>query len=333
MCPIEARLAAAASGEDAAAIEHARECVACRTTIAAQREVIEAMSRLAPAPLRADRRAALAAEVMAHSDFEATPTWRGGRVMLVSTLLVAAGLALVMFAAGPRAGKAPDAPMVATSEELGVETSERAHLEAVPEPLRASLVASGADFARVQRGDADVVTLRDGEVSVDSMNRESVTIVAGDTRVTITGSRAKVVARRGVIVTTHVFAGTASVTTKGKSHVIDAGDVWMREAERAVAEPEAKTPKLDTSKPAQSLDAFRIGWEALRDRRHADAIEAFDRATDPVVAEDAAFWAAIAAERAGDLGAAASRLRTFLEKYPGSPRADAAKAALERVLK
>ena len=55
--------------------------------------------------------------------------------------------------------------------------------------------------------------------------------------------------------------------------------------------------------------------------------------TDPVVAEDAAFWAAIATERAGDSDGAATRLRTFLDRFPASPRAEAARAALERVTK
>jgi uncharacterized cupin superfamily protein len=173
----------------------------------------------------------------------------------------------------------------------------------------------------MQHGDEDVVTLRDGEVSVDATDREPVTVVAGDTKVTI-ASRAKVVARRGVIVTARVFAGTAHVTTtNGRQQVIDAGDVWMREPD--------VTPTAVAA--TDSLVAFRTGWEELRAHHHPQAIAAFDRATDPVVAEDAAFWAAIATERAGDLDGAATRLRAFLDRFPSSPRAEAARAALDRV--
>lgn len=75
--------------------------------------------------------------------------------------------------------------------------------------------------------------------------------------------------------------------------------------------------------------AFRRGWEALRAQRYADAIAAFDKATDPVVAEDAAFWSAIAAQRGGDLDDARKRFDSFLSRFPASPRADAARRARE----
>jgi hypothetical protein len=43
-CPAPARLAAAASGEDAFATAHAADCTRCATTIAEQRELVFAAS-------------------------------------------------------------------------------------------------------------------------------------------------------------------------------------------------------------------------------------------------------------------------------------------------
>jgi len=80
-----------------------------------------------------------------------------------------------------------------------------------------------------------------------------------------------------------------------------------------------------------ALVAFRTGWTALRAGRNADAIAAFDRATSPVVAEDAIYWAAIAARRAGDRAEAARRLRAFLAAYPTSPHVASARAELAAV--
>lgn len=325
-CPNEARLAAAVSGEDAAALEHARACLRCRAALVEQHQVITALRTLARPSLGTDRRAALKAEVMAAGDAVDMlgPRWRGERVMAyVMGAFAAAAVVIVVLATRPRSGQAPAAPAIATVEEPRVELAETAQIAAVPAavPERAAVIAAGADFARAQNGDEDVVVLRDGEVSVDARDREPVTIVVGDTRVVIARSRAKVVARRGVIVTTHVFAGTAQVTANGRSHVVDAGDVWTREPE----------PAVEAAPGGDALAAFRDGWEHLRARRHAQAIAAFDRAIDPVVAEDAAFWAAIACERAGDNDAAATRLRAFLDSYPSSPRAEAARAALVRV--
>ena len=319
-CPDPAQLAAAASGEDVAVIEHTRECLRCRAVLIEQRELIAAARRLARPALRPERRARLAAEVMAASDFE-TPRWRGERVMAVTASIVAAAAIVTLVLAARRpAGQAPPPPELATLDEPATKSARRVHEVPVAAPQRAAIIGKGAVFARVQRGDEDVVTLRDGEVSIDATDREPVTVVAGDTRVMIVASRAKVIARQGVIVTTHVFAGNAQVTTNGRSQVIDAGDVWMR--------PE---PKPAATAPTEAMAAFRQGWEQLRGKRHADAIAAFDRATDPVVAEDATFWAAIATERAGDLDGAATRLRAFLDRFPQSPRAEAARAALVRV--
>jgi hypothetical protein len=320
-CPAEARLAAAASGEDAGVLDHARECLVCRAALIEQRELLSAVRMLAKPALRPERRAALAAEVMAASDIEA-PRWPGARVMAIAAgLAAAAAIAMIVVATRAPVGTVPAAPDIATLDEPAIRSAGSVFLEPVAAPLRATVVSTGADFARALRGDDDVLVLRDGELSIDATDREPVTVVAGDTRVTIASSRAKVVARHGVIVTTHVFAGTAEVTANGRSRVIDAGDVWMREPEASPTE----TPAND------SLAAFRQGWEALRAHDHPHAIAAFDRATDPVVAEDAAFWAAIATERAGDLDGAAARLRAFLERFPTSPRAETARAALVRV--
>jgi hypothetical protein len=82
---------------------------------------------------------------------------------------------------------------------------------------------------------------------------------------------------------------------------------------------------------AESARAFQDGWAALHAGRDTDAIAAFDRATDPSVAEDATYWAAVAAERAGDVTNATRRMRDFLARFPGSPRVGAARAALDRL--
>ena len=325
-CPAPARLAAAASGEDAAAVAHTRDCLSCRVEYEQQRIVIAAARAMQPPRLSPQRRAELAAEVMAQGDAEA-PAWRGDRVMAVvsSVVAVAAVVTLVLAGRSP----APEVPVNAvapSADEPAVRVARAEHQEMVAEPARAAVSASGAVFARAQQGDQDVVTLSEGEVSVDSTDREPVTVIAGDTRIVITSSRAKVVARQGAIVTAHVFAGTAQVTSKGRSVVIASGAVWMREPEPAARHEPAAAP-------SDSLSAFREGWEDLRAHHYPQAIAAFDRATDAVVAEDAAFWAAIATERAGDNDGAATRLRAFLERFPQSPRADAAQAALARVTK
>ncbi|HEX5063052.1 MAG TPA: hypothetical protein VFV99_26940, partial [Kofleriaceae bacterium] len=232
-CPAPARLAAAATGEDLGVLDHARGCLACRAALIEQGEVIRAARMLKHPSLAADRRAALAAEVMARADVaDAQRPWRGERVMAIAASVVAAAavVTIVLASGGPRP-QIPAAPQIAADEEPAVHTSRPTHLDVVAAPLRANVVGTGAELSRALHGEQDVVTLREGEVSVDATDREPVTIVAGDTRVVIASSRAKVVARRGVIVTAQVFAGTAQVTSGGRQQVIDAGDVWMHAPE------------------------------------------------------------------------------------------------------
>jgi tetratricopeptide (TPR) repeat protein len=119
-----------------------------------------------------------------------------------------------------------------------------------------------------------------------------------------------------------------------KAPVVDAGEPRRvpgraRQVFGAGADKHREVIERDSLVEDSPLAAFRAGWEALRAQRYADAIAAFDRATDPAVAEDAAFWAAIAAQRAGQPDDARKRLDLFLATFPESPRAESARRARE----
>jgi hypothetical protein len=111
---------------------------------------------------------------------------------------------------------------------------------------------------------------------------------------------------------------------------VEAPEAEAAPAEPAHQPPEASTlPKLNTG-PAEQ--AFALGWSALRGGRAAEAAEAFHRAaglTDSPIAEDANYWEAVSLARAGEASHAEQTLRAFIERYPHSPRAAAARAALE----
>ena len=271
-----------ASGEVDTA--HADACLVCRRELAAQ-QAMRLQVAVLPAPrLDADRRRALAAEVMARADLhddvrEVSSRTRRvaiGGVVLGGVALAAAAL-LALFVHDEGAASSPG----------------------------------------MARGASDVV-----EPRADAVDRTATSNAATSNAATSN-------------------ALTASNTSTASTAPIDVGPR---------VEP-ARKPKVDgsrqvfgatTDRHGQAIErdllveqspvvAFRAGWEALRARRYDDAISAFDRATDPAVAEDAAFWAAIAAQRAGRSDDARKRLDAFLAEFPDSPRAESARRARESV--
>src|SRR5262249_11519310 len=157
--------------------------------------------------------------------------------------------------------------------------------------------------------DVDTVRLRDGILVIDTRDRNPIAVAMADTTIEVTNGRAEVVASGSSVVSVRALAGSVD-RVRGDSRVAISGR-WSPPAGR------------DTS-----LAAFRAGWRSLRDGRNGDAKLAFDPATDPVVAEEASFWAAVAADRNGDPETAIRRFERFLDDYPDSTRAEAARAAL-----
>jgi len=276
-----------ASGEVDTA--HADACLVCRRELAAQ-QAMRLQVAVLPAPrLDADRRRALAAEVMARADLhddvrEVSSRTRRvaiGGVVLGGVALAAAAL-LALFVHDEGAASSPG-------------------------------MARGASAVVDPRADAVARTATSNAATSNAATSNAATS----------------------------NALTASNTSTASTAPIDVGPR---------VEP-ARKPKVDgsrqvfgatTDRHGQAIErdllveqspvvAFRAGWEALRARRYDDAISAFDRATDPAVAEDAAFWAAIAAQRAGRSDDARKRLDAFLAEFPDSPRAESARRARESV--
>ena len=92
--------------------------------------------------------------------------------------------------------------------------------------------------------------------------------------------------------------------------------------------PAARVPPAPDARAAvfvrESERLFEAGWSAFRAHDYGTAARAFERITllhagDPL-AEDAAFWLAMAMARAGNRERAAAALASFVERFPGSSR-------------
>ncbi|MEO6774140.1 MAG: hypothetical protein ABI467_14170 [Kofleriaceae bacterium] len=363
-CPSLEALAAAAAAEHPRAAAHAEHCAACASLLAQQREVrafvrtlepprlsplrraklalahdpadeIRVLAQRLPVPVLApERRAQLAAATLASAD--TLPAHRV-RWLPIGAIAVAAAIAAVVYAAHRE-------PLVAVRWPVLAVPAVQAVASVVPSPPRsapnvvvlahtpahtpaprpaaiaraavvrasrgAATISGAADFTRDAH---DTIQLRDGTISIDARDRTPVAVAIGDTTFRVANAHVELRAARGVVVSAHTFAGSVERTSPESKAIISAGEVW--------------TP----SPAAASLAAFRAGWSALHDGHNADALDAFERASDPVIAEEAAFWAAVAARRANDREGAAQRFRAFLEAYPQSTRAEASRAALQQL--
>jgi TolA-binding protein len=367
-CPSVEALAAAAAGEHVRAAAHAEQCAECASLLAQQLELrtlartlepprlsplrraklalahdpadeIRVLAQRLPAPvLDPARRAQLAADTLARAD--ALPASRAPWFAL-GAIAMAAVIAVVVYTSrreplvavhwpvlAPPA-PAPHAPSIASSSVSNTPSvvapapapgptpapgAAAKSLATVASVSKGSATITGdADFTRDARDAHDTIQLRDGTLSVDARDRTPVAVAIGDTTIRVTNAHVEIRAAHGVIVSAHAFAGSVERTSPESKAIISAGEVW--------------TPPP----PEAALAAFRAGWSALHDGRNADALAAFERASDPVIAEEAAFWAAVAAQRANDREGAAQRFRAFLDAYPQSTRADAARAALQKL--
>ena len=87
----------------------------------------------------------------------------------------------------------------------------------------------------------------------------------------------------------------------------------------------------DTRDPSPAEIAFAAGLTALRADRPAEAASSFARAADlgePGLAEDAAFWNAVALGRSGQPLEARAAFASFLLAHPASPHVGEASVAL-----
>lgn len=247
--------------------EAVHDCLACHRARAQQDDIKALLARLPPPALATDRRAALAAEVLARAEVVDEPRPSLVRWLAVGGVVIAAATAAIIVAHDddpPRRSAVrpasvvqvdpPSAPSAPSTPDPEPEI-ERASPRVVVAPPPAPVEEAPAPRSRSDR-------------------------------------------------TRQVFGASSDRHLAGiERDAIDVSDTGVA--------------------------AFRTGWEALRGARYGEAVAAFDRATDPAVAEDAAFWAAIAAQRAGDLSDARKRLDGFLARFPDSPRADDARRARE----
>jgi hypothetical protein len=320
-CPSEARLAAAVAGDDPEAATHAEGCKRCAAIVADGRAIRAALAALPSPSLR--RRAEVLAEVLAEAERETVTSpavaprrpWRIGAVAL--------GVAAMVT--GAAAGVGAVRERVTARHGIAVEARRVAAAAPGPAPRGGAMPRSRAP---VEVAPVDVAPVEVPPVEVPPVDLPPVDLPSVDASAALP-PRAAPSSRPAL----PSGLRPPSSSTASPPRALPGPRVEQAPSASPPSDlPSPADPSLaPSSAPPVGVAAFQAGWEALRAGQPLVARAHFDRARDPAVAEDAAYWAAVASERAGEPLDAARRYRSFAQAFPSSPRAADARAAAARL--
>ena len=281
---------------------HVAECLDCRRRIELDRQTRDALRRLSAPRMSTSHRREMAAELIARVQQLPAPAPRV-RASAVVVAVAALAATVTLIAVWPRASGSTSATIEIPSHETPtIRSSAVAWLETPPALAAPKLEASGGAVLSHRVGaDRDVLSLVDGVIEIDTRTARNVEVRVGDSVIRVDDAAVKITARKRTIVSVHVVVGAARITSADQHVTLQRGSLWM-------PGPSAKQ---------QSMSTFKDAWIALRAGRNHEAMELFDRVTDPVAIEEAMYWAAVAAKRAGEADAS-ERFARFIQRFPAS---------------
>ncbi len=353
VCPTSHELSCAfPEGASAALRKHMTECASC--TLAWQdwttlRELGQSLPTAIP---NEERMARIQAQMRA--SLGSAPTTPTSRVAKRARAFKGEALFAAMLAC---------AVLVYTSQHNnGRSTTERKAARGttpLASPVQRGVVFphGGAHFVRLGSQPDEIIRLIDGKVSVQVsplLKGERFRVVTADGEVEVKGTAFDVSSAADRMLEVYVLHGLVEVRLRhGGSHWLRAGQRWEVPAPAAAAAPpsrrdEKKEPRssadkrVEPAKVASDVAAseaertFSEGFAALREGKPMEAAVAFERSlradSQASIAEDAAFWHAVALMRAGRTSGAAQAFAMFLNQHRASPRNGQASALLGSLL-
>lgn len=140
----------------------------------------------------------------------------------------------------------------------------------------------------------DTISLVDGTLTLDTRASRLVDVHVGATRVRVANASVIVTARARRVISVQVV-GSARIDSPDQRVTLQRDSLWMPAASSAAQ---------------RSMAIYRGSLARAAGGKNREAMNLFDRATDPVAREDAMYWGAIAAKRAG--------IDKFLAEFPHS---------------
>jgi len=343
-CPSPVELERAFWSQDAAVGAHATECRRCGDEWAEIGALADAARRLAAPPAPPQRAEELRTALVSRE--VAPPTGRrAAATRVLVPLLAAAAVAVAWWGWPDRDVPPPAAP------------AQHGHV----------LAHDGARYLVAGLPPDEIIRLVSGTVTVEVGGLapgERLRVITGDAEIDASDAALDVAAAGDRLTAVRVMRGVVLLAAAGDAVVLSPGMEWRPSvakppapapqpppapaapararsrharaieapAEIAAPEPDAGVPvappRIERSVAQRDFDA---GWAAIRAGAFARAADAFERAAaagDWSVAEDAAFWRAVALARAAEPADAAQAFARFLDDFPDSPRAGEASVML-----
>lgn len=290
---------------------HAETCIACRNRIDRDRDIAASVAALPSASLSASRQRELGAEILSTAQFLRQPRARRLPTFAVASgLAVAAACGLLLVKQTPSEAPTVSVAVHDDSDQTSIKTNIVSADDPAPPDDSAPReapphidVSAGAMLSHEVGDTQDTISLVDGTLTLDTRASRLVEVHVGTTSVRVANSSVIVTARARRVISVQVVVGSARIDSAAQRVTLQRDSLWMPSVS-------------DTAQ--HSMAIYRQAWLALRSGKNREAMDLFDRVTDPVAREDATYWGAIAAKRAGDSDVARKRIERFLAEFPHS---------------
>ena len=334
-CPSDATMDRCFSeGADPSFLAHLSNCARCGSEWEAMSQLRRRAREL---PQHQPRDLAAARARLLHAARTQGRPARSKRWLLVASaavILVAVGLSVAWSTPEPSNHGIVRAPTPAPTSQpnyrASIEGDERAR------------------FVRISAQPDEVVRLYEGTITLDVEHLaagERFRVLTEDAEVEVHGTVFTVEAHADAIDAVHVTEGRVEVRRQTEVPVfLGAGERWRRPEPPVVTVSRAETPRRASPREdareesAAQLPwvhdhdsaetAFQEGWSALRRGDPTEAARRFETISNHELAEEAAYWRAVALKRSGQRDDAITAFESFLREHPESRRRGEAAVAL-----
>ncbi len=298
-------------GPNEALQKHLEQCSECQSLIA-DLEAIQQASKALPYVPASSEQKSLREESLMHAI--AASKAQKGAANYRWPALAAAAAALVAFVGAWWLGpKVRTSPSIVPPLQAQILDSQKAFFSHYLSPANSSKYPANTEILELKEGQL--------RLSIPENAARPLLVQSGESQIELSKGEILLTAQQGQLKQLKIVAGMATLSQQGQAPLkLGQGARWQDSSSEAA----------EQIHPAEL--GFSAGMTALQNqdfRRAAQQLSAAMKASpDPALAQDIAYWLAVAQGRAGNKQEAITSLQQYLADYPQAERRDEVKVML-----